>query len=318
MRHVRSKMDALYPMTPAHRPPSLDPVAAARWSAWPVPAAQSPWLHEEVASRMRERLDFIKLQPQQWVHWGPWRGGLIAHRALEQRYAKAQVWLAEVSPQIEQVSRQALQAPWWQVQRWRGPQRHWGLPKDHSAQMLWANMHLHLSPEPQALLQIWHRALTVNGFLMFSCLGPDTLRGLRQVYAQAGWPEPAHEFTDMHDWGDMLVEAGFAEPVMDMERITLTYASPESLLIELRSLGRNLHVDRFQGLRTRHWKARLSEALLALARPQDEGRLSLDFEIVYGHALRPQPRIKVAPQTEIALAQMRHMLQSGGGMPNKV
>jgi malonyl-CoA O-methyltransferase len=267
---------------------------------------------------MQERLDFIKLQPQQWVHWGPLRGGLAAQSALEQRYPKAQVWLAGESPAHAHVTQQALQAPWWQAQHWFGPKRLQGLPPDHSAHMVWANMHLHASAEPQALLQIWHRALAVDGFLMFSCLGPDTLRDLRHVYAQAGWPEPAHAFTDMHDWGDMLVEAGFAEPVMDMERITLTYASPDTLLAELRGLGRNLHVHRFQGLRSRLWRERLSKALLALARPEEGGRLSLGFEIVYGHALKPQPRMKIAAKSEIGLDQMRHMLHSGGGIGGKV
>jgi malonyl-CoA O-methyltransferase len=62
---------------------------------------------------------------------------------------------------------------------------------------------------------------------MFSCFGPDTLRELREHLPVAlGWPAPAHEFTDMHDWGDMLAQAGFAEPVMDMERITLTFPTP--------------------------------------------------------------------------------------------
>jgi malonyl-CoA O-methyltransferase len=91
--------------------------------------------------------------------------------------------------------------------------------------MLWANMQLHMAADPQALIAQWQQALEVDGFLMFSCLGPDTLRELRAVYAALGWPPPAHEFTDMHDWGDMLVASGFAEPVIDMERITLSCAS---------------------------------------------------------------------------------------------
>jgi malonyl-CoA O-methyltransferase len=299
-------------------PPSLDPVAAARWLALPVVEGASPWLHEEVASRMLERLDFIKLQPSVWVHWAPQRGGLAADLALQQRYPKAQLWWAGQNP--EQAP--APQGRWWQASRWRGAKIQTGLPPDHTAQMFWANMQLHNSADPQALLQTWHRTLAVDGFLMFSCFGPDTLRELRQVYAQAGWPEPAHEFTDMHDWGDMLVHAGFAEPVMDMERITLTYATPDRLLADLRSLGRNLHIQRFAGLRGRAWRQRLSELLLQLAKPQEDGRLALSFEIVYGHALKPQPRMKMGPQTEIGLDQMRQMLRSaggsGGGISDKV
>lgn len=304
-------------MSAPERPPSLDPVAAARWLAHPVGHA-SPWLHEEVASRMQERLDFIKLQPERWVHWEPLRGGLLAQRALQKRYPKAQTWLSSEREGEALVAQKAVQGRLWQPERWLGPRIELGLPPDGQAQMLWANMLLHTCPQPQQILKNWHNTLAVDGFLMFSCLGPDSLRELRDAYARQGWPEPAHEFTDMHDWGDMLVEAGFAEPVMDMERITLTYASPDTLLAELRSLGRNLHVQRFQGLRTRQWRDRLSQALLALARPEEGGRLSLGFEIVYGHALKPQPRMKMAAKTEIGLDQMRHMLHSGGGIGGKV
>jgi malonyl-CoA O-methyltransferase len=113
----------------------------------------------------------------------------------------------------------------------------------------------------------------------------------------------------MHDWGDMLVQAGFAEPVMDMERIELTFATPQRLLQELRELGRNLHVGRPAGLRGRAWLGRLHEALAELAVPDQGGQLKLTFEIVYGHAYKPAPRLKVAPQTSISLDDMRHQLQ---------
>jgi len=304
-------------MSVPERPPSLDPVAAARWAAHPVEAASSPWLHEEVASRMQERLDFIRLQPRQWVHWEPLRGGLQAQRALQQRYSQADVWLMSEQSAQAQMALAAVQAGWWQPSRWTGPRVHAGLPPAGLSQMIWANMLLHTSAEPQALLKAWHETLAVDGFLMFSCLGPDTLRELRNAYARQGWTAPAHEFTDMHDWGDMLVQAGFAEPVMDMERITLTYESPERLLTELRELGRNLHVQRFPGLRGRRWRAQLSKVLMGLAQPQEGGRLSLSFEVVYGHALKPQPKIKVAPHTEIGLDQMRQMLRGRPEQSNK-
>ena len=305
-------------MSAPQRPPSLDPVAAARWAACPVAVSVSPWLHEEVASRMQECLDFIKLKPRQWAHWEPLRGGLQAHKALQQRYDQADVWLVSQNDGESQAALKALQAAWWQPARWMGPRVQTGLPPEASVQMVWANMQLHASPDPQGLLQTWHRALAVDGFLMFSCFGPDTLRELRAVYAQQGWPAPAHEFTDMHDWGDMLVQAGFAEPVMDMERITLTYETPERLLAELRELGRNLNIQRFAGLRGRRWRQQLGEALCSLASPQEGGRLSLSFEIVYGHALKPQPRAAVAAQTEIGLDQMRQMLRRSSELSDKV
>lgn len=177
--------------------------------------------------------------------------------------------------------------------------------------MLWANMALHESADPQALLAVWHEALKVDGFLMFSCLGPDTARELRALYVRLGWPPAGHELTDMHDWGDMLVQTGFAEPVMDMERITLTYETPARLLRELAELGRNFHPGRFPALRGRRWKARL-ERELAVHLTGADGRLALTIEVVYGHALKAAPKIKVSPVSAVSEADMRRMLRRGG------
>ena len=174
--------------------------------------------------------------------------------------------------------------------------------------MLWANMALHTSDDPSALLQKWHQLLAVDGFLMFSCLGPDTLRELALLYQSQGWPPASHAFTDMHDWGDMLVHAGFAEPVMDMERITLTYANADSLLAECRMLGRNLHQERFSGLRGKSWLAQLKRLLLALGKTDADGRLTLTVEVIYGHALKPLPRLKVQSESSLSLDDMRAIL----------
>jgi malonyl-CoA O-methyltransferase len=113
----------------------------------------------------------------------------------------------------------------------------------------------------------------------------------------------------MHDWGDMLVNAGFAEPVMDMERITLTFATPERLLLELRELGRNLHPCRFGALRGRAWHAQLLAALSQLAKPGDDGQLRLTFEVVYGHAFKAPPRMPVGPEIRVSLDEMRATLR---------
>jgi malonyl-CoA O-methyltransferase len=180
--------------------------------------------------------------------------------------------------------------------------------------MLWANMHLHNALEPQTLIAQWHKAIATDGFLMFSCLGPDTLRELRGMYEKLGWPVPSHQFTDMHDWGDMLIQAGFAEPVMDMERIVLTYETPQKLLQDLRELGRNLHPDRFPTLRGKAWKAKLETALVEhLADPAEGGRLKLTFEVIYGHAMKPKPRVKLSDHSAVSLQDMRAMLQGSRG-----
>lgn len=287
-------------------PPTIDPAAASRWQR-AVPAA-SPWLHEEVARRMQERLDWIVKPPRSWCHWEPVRGGLQAHGLLRQRYPKAACQVVESTPAHESAARAQLGERWWQPARWSDAGTRFGMPAPASVDMLWANMALHHCPDPQALIGRWHQALSVDGYVMFSCLGPDTLRELHALYARLGWPAPGQSFTDMHDWGDMLVHAGFSEPVMDMEHITLTFATPERLLQELRELGRNLHPQRFAALRGRRWQQALHDALREqLAGP--DGQLSLTFEIVYGHAYKPQPRVRLESHSAVSLDDMRSMLR---------
>ena len=292
---------------PVDLPPTIDPRAAARWGAWRH--EDSPWLHEEVARRMEERLQWIKLAPGAWVHWEPARGGLRGHAALAHRYPQAQCHVVEVPANLP-LTRARLQRPWWGRLPWRRPQTIFDAPQDGAVQMVWANMALHMVADPQALIGVWQRWLATDGFLMFSCLGPDTLRELRDAYRSLGWRQPAHEFTDMHDWGDMLVHAGFAEPVMDMERITLTFDNAPRCLQELRQLGRNLHVGRDAVVHGRIWHRSLLQALdtLAVASPQ---RRALTFEVIYGHAIKAPRRLPVGPQTSVPLSDMRSRLRGG-------
>jgi malonyl-CoA O-methyltransferase len=235
---------------------------------------------------------------------------------VRQHYPKAQVYVHESAPQQGAAAVQALRQSGWHPSRWLAPAQHFQAPPDAGVQMLWANMALHLSAQPMELLAQWNKALATDGFLMFSCLGPDTVRELRELYRSLGWPACGHEFTDMHDWGDMLVQAGFAEPVMDMERIVLTYDSPARLLNELRSLGRNLHPARFPGLRGRGWQQELERSLVrTMAGAEQGGRLGLTFEVIYGHALKPAPRLSVRDQTSVSLQEMRAALARGKNTP---
>ncbi|MBS0507390.1 MAG: biotin synthase [Proteobacteria bacterium] len=296
---------------PEPQPPTIDPVAAARWHGM-VPV-ESPWLHEEVARRMQERLQWIVQAPGTWCDWDPLRGGVQGHALVSERYAQAACQIAETSsPGGEAAARERFASRWWSPARWTAKAPRFGLPEPGSVQMLWSNMALHMAADPQALVGQWQRALAVDGYLMFSCLGPDTLRELRALYAELGWPAPGHTLTDMHDWGDMLVHAGFAEPIMDMERITLTFATPRRLLQELRGLGRNLHPQRFAALRGRNWHARLEQALAQrLADARGDGQLALSFEIIYGHAFKPAPRVRVEGSSAVSLQDMRAMLHAG-------
>lgn len=258
---------------------------------------------------MEPRLGWITRAPRTWVHWEPWRGGMETHAALLRRYPAATVHIVESSAQAQAQVQQRLRGRWWQPQAWRTPPHRWTPPPEGGVDLLWSNMGLHAHPEPQALLQHWSRLLSPDGFLMFSCFGPDTLRELRALHEAEGWPPPAQAYTDMHDWGDMLVHSGFAEPVMDMERITLAFPTAERLLEELRGLGRNLHGDRHPTLRGRGWRTQWLRAVTeALANPAEGGQLTLTFEIVYGHAFKGEPRTPRSAESVIPVTDLRRQL----------
>ena len=278
---------------------------------------------------MVERLQWIRLLPKTWAHWGAVRGGQNAQVALIDKYPDSLCYLPPsgelyadlaikniVNTVKATKSANSEKNNKWQLTNFfqKKPKVEIKVLEAGSVDMLWANMQLHNALDPQALIAQWHTALAVDGFLMFSCLGPDTLRELRGMYEQLGWPSPCHQFTDMHDWGDMLVQAGFAEPVMDMERIVLTYETPKKLLEDLRELGRNLHPDRFPALRGKAWKTSLENALTQhLSDPKEGGSLKLTFEVIYGHAMKPKPRVKLSEQSAVSLQDMRAMLQGSRG-----
>lgn len=276
-------------------------------------AEQAPWLHGEVARRMAERLALIRLRPQTLIDWWSFNGASQA--LLQKAYPQARVWRIEADAALRRRSAAATNKRGWLPRRWSGPAvevREAQTPGPGS-DLLWANMMLHLVDEPLAQMRQWHQALAVEGFLMFSTLGPGSLTGLRHIYTQLGWPSPHAPFVDMHDLGDMLLQCGFTDPVMDQEMLTLTWPDAAALLRELRTLGGNADPARHPGLRTPRWRERLGQALASLQGP--DGRLRLDFELVYGHALRAPPRPRVAGQTTVALDDMRTMVRSGRRSP---
>lgn len=290
------------PATPS-APLLLDAAALQAWRR--RAATTAPWLHTEVARRMAARLEIVKRQPRQVLDWWSTAGG--GQALLREQYPGARVQAVEPAEQAVAEAARAARRPWWSPARWAAAPG--GLSEaevgEQVAELLWANMVLHWAPDPPALLARWQRALAVDGFVMFSCLGPDTLRELTALYARQGWGPATIPFVDMHDIGDMMVHAGFADPVMDMERLTLTWDTPEALLAELRSLGCNAHPQRFAGLRTPRWKQRLTQELA-----QGGGRISMSFEIVYGHAFKAAPRAPVSEETRVSLADMRSMVRT--------
>jgi len=152
--------------------------------------------------------------------------------------------------------------------------------------MVFSNLMLQWCPEPDPVLVEVRRVLRGQGVFLFTTLGPDTLNELRSSWAAVADHDHVHPFIDMHDIGDALIRAGFVEPVMDVERLTLTYEDVRTLMQDLRSIGaRNASSERPRGLLG---PRRLAAVVQAYERFRRDGRLPATYEVVYGTAWTPQ------------------------------
>jgi malonyl-CoA O-methyltransferase len=249
----------------------------------------------EVGSRLLERLDLVRLTPTRVLDLGSGTG--LAARALAQRYRDSRVLALDFCLAMLQQRRRGrrpterlrsmlLRAPIADV--CADLER---LPlAPASIDLVVSNLVLHWSAAMEPSLAEVHRVLRRGGLFLFSTLGPDTLKELAAASADGHGRTPVHAFADMHDLGDLLVSSGFADPVMEMERLTATYARVDDLLRDLRATGSLSAKAGAAGLRTPRWRERLRQRYETFRR---EGRLPATLEVVYGHAWKPEqgPRV---------------------------
>ncbi|HAT32507.1 MAG TPA: SAM-dependent methyltransferase [Janthinobacterium sp.] len=286
------------------------PIDAARVQAFfsrPERAQASDFLRREIAARMHERLQLVKIAPRRVLDAGCGAGADLA--MLQKDFPAAQIVGLDAAPAmvaaaaapasklaaLNQFLNKLLPAK-------AGIDLLCGdfaqLPlASASLDLVWSNLALHWHPQPDRVFAEWQRGLRADGLLMFSCFGPDTFKELKAAFAQADGAPHALPFVDMHDFGDMLVAAGFSTPVLDMETITLTYATAVQLLEDARAWGGNPLATRGRGLMGRAAWARMLAALEKTRRA--DGKLGLSFEIIYGHAFRPPPRVNKAGEAII-------------------
>ena len=260
-------------------------------------------LQREVGQRMAERLLLVKLQPAAILDAGCGTGDALSE--LSARYPDAfLVGLDLAYAMLDSARRRAAAANASErsllarLLATRAMARRvpalvcgdvTGLPlAAGTVDLVWSNLTLQWINDASAAFAEFHRVLRVGGLLMFTTFGPDTLKELRAAFAGVDGATHVSRFIDMHDVGDMLVQAGFADPVMDMETITLTYADATTMMRELKAIGaHNATVGRPRGLTGR---ARWSRVLAGLEAFRRDWRVPATYEVVYGHAWKPEPR----------------------------
>lgn len=273
-----------------------------------APLDNAQFLYGEVAQRMLQRLSYIRVTPETLIDAGCGAGHAI--EPLRARYPMVNYMGVDNCAALLNVARErhaGKRGLWNRLRNKPTPNTdftcadlaHTTLPPE-SAGLVWSNMALHWHPRPHDVLLEWRRVLKPEGVVMFSCLGPGTFKELRAALQAAGLHTATPAFVDMHDFGDLLIESGFSDPVMDQETLTLTYRSAEKLLEDLASLGGNPAQSRRSGLAGREWRDRLLAAL-EKQRTMD-GTIHLSLEVAYGHAWRARTFNTAPGETRVSVS----------------
>jgi malonyl-CoA O-methyltransferase len=258
-------------------------------------------LQREVGMRMAQRLDVVRLDPGALLDAGSGTGTALADLAL--RFPNARRYALDVALPMLAAARLrngAAVSGWGRFASLVGIGVRQAAAPDYvcadlqklpfaaaSFDLVWSNLALQwVNDLPHALAEM-SRVLRVGGLLSFTTLGPDTLKEIRTSFAGIDRHTPVNRFIDMHDVGDMLVHAGFADPVTDMEHLTLTYGDAGAMMRELKALGAsNMTVGRPRGLMGRERWRRFRDVL---ERTRRNGRIPATFEVIYGHAWKSAP-----------------------------
>ncbi len=236
-------------------------------------------LEREIESRLLERIGFLRQQPARVIDIGC--GPATASKVLADQFEQASVIALDWSAAM---LRQAVTAAGGQPLMLRADMH--SIPvAARSVDLVFSNLALQWSYDLPAVFQEFRRIMRPGAMLVFTCFGPDTLMELKQAWRTVDDRPHVNNFPDMHDIGDELMSAGFAEPVMDVERLTLEYPSVMAMMRELKGSGaHNVAVERRRGLTG---KARLLAMQQAYEQFRRNDRYPASYEIIYGAAFAP-------------------------------
>ncbi len=259
-------------------------------------------LQREMGQRLIDRLDMIKFQPSVILDLGAGTG--VATAALAKKFKKAQIYALDFAlPMLKQTRKRGS---------WlRRPRCICGdmeqLPlADRSVDFIYSNAALQWSNDLERTFREFNRVLKPGGLLLFTTFGPDTLCELRDSWAAVDGTTHVTPFPDMHDVGDAMMRAGLATPVMDVDRMALTYETVSALMRDLKQLGaHNTAQSRHRGLTG---KQRMQGMIDAYEAFRKEGRLPATYEVVYGHAWAPTEEQTMQRRT-VSVDQLRQSLK---------
>lgn len=237
---------------------------------------QAAFFQREVADRLLERLDYIRIDPRLILDLGAGTG--YSSVQLEKRYKKAKVIVFDLA---ENMLIKGRTKHWFDRKRYICGDAE-KLPfADQTMDLVFSNLMLHWTQDAEKAIREMQRVLKPDGLLLFSSLGPDTLYELRDSWAKIDSGPHVHEFLDMHYLGDYLQKASLKDAVVDMEFITLTYNDLKKVLLDLKDLGtHNIAKNRTKGLTGKEKFQKFIATYEKYRNP--EGFIPVTYEVIYG------------------------------------
>ncbi len=242
-------------------------------------------LQREVESRLLERIEFQRLEPGVILDLGCGTGS--ASRILASQFHRANIialdWAPAMLAKIEPGKSVGSNTD---IGVCRVCADMHALPlAARSVDLVFSSLALQWAYDLPAIFREFRRVMKADAMLVFTCFGPDTLYELKQAWRAVDNLPHVNDYPDMHDIGDELLAAGFSEPVMDAERLTLEYPDVMSLMRELKGLGaHNVASQRLHGLTG---KTRLKTMLQAYEPFRRDNRYPASYEVIYGTAFAP-------------------------------
>lgn len=240
-------------------------------------------LQREIGRRLLERLDLVKLAPRRILDVGCGTGTLTQH--LVKRYKGAEVIGLDFAEDMLHAAcrRRGTWERWFGRQSFLCADAEFLPLADGSVDLIFSNLTLQWCETLDRTFAEFRRVLSPGGLVLFTTFGPDTLRELRQSWATVDTAVHVNAFLDMHDVGDALVRARLADPVMDVEHLSLTYREAVQVMRDLKAMGaHNITAGRPRGLMGRNTLQRVSVAYERFR--QADGMLPATYEVIYGHA----------------------------------
>lgn len=249
-------------------------------------------LQQEVAKRLVERMDYMSMKPVSILDAGSGTG--FVSEILASRYPKAKITALDLAFNMltQAKAKRSFKQRWNKQFRYINAEVE-SLPlADASVELIISGLTLQWCQDLPKVFKEFKRVLAPGGLLLFSSFGPDSLKELRQSWAEVDDIPHVNAFADMHDVGDALVQSGFLDPVMDMEVITVTYKDVKMVMRDLKQIGaHNVMQGRSHNITG---KNKLQKMIQAYEQFRLDGLLPVTHEIVYGHAWMPEEQEKAS------------------------